>query len=51
MNWVKTADHYVQPQVKLEAVDEERLVQVPLHDTTAALHALGELIQLLEEHY
>ena len=49
MNRVETTDYDVESQVELEAVDEEGLVQVPLHDHATTLHSLRQLVQLLKE--
>ena len=49
LNRVETGNDDVDAQVKLDAIEEQRGVQVPLHDDIPAIRHVLQVSQILEE--
>ena len=49
LNWVEPGNDNVNTQVELDAIEEQRGVQVPLHDDITAIRHVLQVSQILKE--
>ena len=49
LDWVEAKDAHVHPEIKLEAIQEERSIQIPLNDDFLVVKHVRQVLHLLEE--